>query len=204
MAETKKPLNFALIGAAGFVAPRHLKAIKETGNRLVAALDPYDGVGIMDSYFPEADFFTETERFDRHLDKLRRQGGKGKNDQKVDYVSICSPNYLHDAHIRLALAKQRQCDLRKAHRAQSLEYRCPESDREGERQTGKHDLTAAPPSGDLRSESQGQQTDGSETLRHRPYVYHFPRETGTTIRGKGTKPNRAALPPTSASISSTC
>jgi UDP-N-acetyl-2-amino-2-deoxyglucuronate dehydrogenase len=103
MADTRNPLNFALIGAAGFVAPRHLKAIKETGNRLVAALDPYDGVGIMDSYFPEADFFTETERFDRHLDKLRRSGGRGKNSMKVDYVSICSPNYLHDAHIRLAL-----------------------------------------------------------------------------------------------------
>lgn len=103
MAESKNPLNFALIGAAGFVAPRHLKAIQETGNRLVAALDPYDGVGIMDSYFPAADFFTETERFDRHLDKLRRQEGKGTGNKKVDYVSICSPNYLHDAHIRLAL-----------------------------------------------------------------------------------------------------
>jgi UDP-N-acetyl-2-amino-2-deoxyglucuronate dehydrogenase len=90
--------NFALIGAAGYIAPRHMKAIKETGNNLVCALDPYDGIGIMDSYFPQADFFTEPERFDRHLDKLRRQG-----DKKVDYVSICSPNYLHDAHIRMAL-----------------------------------------------------------------------------------------------------
>ncbi len=90
--------NFALIGAAGYIAPRHMKAIKETGNNLVCALDPYDGIGIMDSYFPRADFFTEPERFDRHLDKLRRRG-----DQKIDYVSICSPNYLHDAHIRMAL-----------------------------------------------------------------------------------------------------
>jgi len=90
--------NFALIGAAGYIAPRHMKAIKETGNNLVCALDPYDGIGIMDSYFPHADFFTESERFDRHLDKLRRQG-----DRKIDYVSICSPNYLHDAHIRMAL-----------------------------------------------------------------------------------------------------
>lgn len=89
--------NFALIGAAGFVAPRHLKAIKETGNNLVAALDKHDNVGILDSYFPNADFFTEFERFDRHLDKLRRQG------EKIDYVSICSPNYLHDSHIRYAL-----------------------------------------------------------------------------------------------------
>lgn len=89
--------NFALIGVAGFVAVRHLKAIKETGNVLVAALDKFDQVGILDSYFPNADFFTEFERFDRHLDKLKRMG------TKVDYVSICTPNYLHDAHIRFAL-----------------------------------------------------------------------------------------------------
>lgn len=92
--------DFALIGAAGFVAPRHLKAIKDTSNNLVAAMDKFDSVGIIDSYFPQADFFTEFERFDRHLDKLRRQG------KKVDYVSICSPNYLHDAHIRFALRHQ--------------------------------------------------------------------------------------------------
>lgn len=94
-------LNFGLIGAAGYIAPRHLKAIKETGNNLVAAIDPFDSVGILDSYFPEANFFTEPERFDRHLDKLRRNG-----DNKVDFVSICSPNYLHDSHIRLALRNQ--------------------------------------------------------------------------------------------------
>lgn len=94
-------INFALIGAAGYIAPRHMKAIKETGNRLVTALDKYDGVGIIDSYFPEADFFTEAERFDRHLDKLKRKG-----DDKIDFVSICSPNYLHDAHIRLALRNE--------------------------------------------------------------------------------------------------
>lgn len=93
------PYNFALIGAAGYIAPRHLKAIKETNNNLVAALDKFDSVGIMDSYFPNADFFTEPERFDRHLDKLRRMD-KGR---EVNYVSICSPNYLHDSHIRLAL-----------------------------------------------------------------------------------------------------
>ena len=92
--------NFALIGAAGFIAPRHLKAIKDTGNNLVAAMDKFDSVGIIDSYFPHADFFTEFERFDRHIDKLRRQG------KKVDYVSICSPNYLHDSHIRFALRQQ--------------------------------------------------------------------------------------------------
>lgn len=90
--------NFALIGAAGYIAPRHMRAIKETGNNLVAALDLFDSVGIIDSFFPNADFFTEPERFDRHIDKRRRS-----NNNKVDYVSICSPNYLHDAHIRLAL-----------------------------------------------------------------------------------------------------
>lgn len=93
--------KFALVGAAGYIAPRHMKAIRETGNDLIAALDPFDSVGIMDSYFPEARFFTEPERFDRHLDKLRR-----KATGKADYVSICSPNYLHDAHIRLALRNQ--------------------------------------------------------------------------------------------------
>lgn len=89
--------NFALVGAAGFIAPRHLKAIKETGNKLVAAVDNHDCVGIMDSYFPETAFFTEFERFDRHVEFLRRQA------KPVDYVSICSPNYLHDAHIRFGL-----------------------------------------------------------------------------------------------------
>jgi UDP-N-acetyl-2-amino-2-deoxyglucuronate dehydrogenase len=105
MTEKHNPINFALIGAAGYIAPRHMKAIKDTGNQLVCALDPYDGVGIMDSYFPHADFFIEPERFDRHLDKLRRVALlKNQPDyKKVDYVSICSPNYMHDSHIRLAL-----------------------------------------------------------------------------------------------------
>jgi UDP-N-acetyl-2-amino-2-deoxyglucuronate dehydrogenase len=92
--------NFALIGVAGFIAPRHLQAIRDTGNNLVAALDRFDSVGIMDSFFPQADFFTEFERFDRHIEKLRRHG------KKIDYVSICSPNYLHDSHIRFALRHQ--------------------------------------------------------------------------------------------------
>lgn len=95
---SKPMINFGLIGAAGYIAPRHMKAIKDTGNNLVAALDLYDSVGIIDSFFPNADFFIEPERFDRHMDKLRRLG---KN--KMDYVSICSPNYLHDAHIRMVL-----------------------------------------------------------------------------------------------------
>ncbi len=91
--------NFVLIGAGGYIAPRHMKAIKDTGNNLLAAFDPNDSVGIMDSYFPDASFFTEFERFDRYIDKLRRQ----QSTQAVDYVSICSPNYLHDSHIRFAL-----------------------------------------------------------------------------------------------------
>lgn len=89
--------KFAMLGAAGFVAPRHMKAIHDTGNVLAAACDPYDGVGILDRYFPDCRFFTEVERFDRHLEKLRRRG------EGIEYVSICSPNYLHDAHCRLAL-----------------------------------------------------------------------------------------------------
>ena len=92
--------KFALIGVAGYVAKRHLKAIKDTNNYLVAALDKFDNVGILDSFFPETDFFVEFERFDRYIDKLRRTG------EKIDYVSICTPNYLHDAHIRFALRNQ--------------------------------------------------------------------------------------------------
>jgi UDP-N-acetyl-2-amino-2-deoxyglucuronate dehydrogenase len=91
--------NFALVGAAGFIAPRHMHAIRATGNRLVAAMDPSDSVGVIDSFFPDSAFFTEFERFDRHIDKLRRLG----DGSEVDYVSICSPNYLHDSHIRFAL-----------------------------------------------------------------------------------------------------
>jgi UDP-N-acetyl-2-amino-2-deoxyglucuronate dehydrogenase len=91
--------NFAITGVAGYIAPRHLQAIKETGNQLVAAVDPHDSVGLLDKYFPDVSFFTEFERFDRHLEKLRREN----RDQKVDYLAICSPNNLHDAHIRLAL-----------------------------------------------------------------------------------------------------
>ena len=93
------PINFAIIGVAGYIAPRHLKAIRDTGNRLVAAVDPNDSVGLLDQYSFDVRFFTEIERFDRHLEKLRR----GPSEDRVDYVSICSPNYLHDAHCRLAL-----------------------------------------------------------------------------------------------------
>ena len=92
--------NFALIGASGYIAPRHLQAIKDTNNQLLAALDKFDSVGVMDSYFPDAAFFVETERFDRHIEKLKYDKGI-----QLDYMSICTPNYLHDAHIRMALRR---------------------------------------------------------------------------------------------------
>ncbi len=125
--------NFALIGAAGYIAPRHMRAIKDTGHELVCALDPYDGVGIIDSFFPHADFFTEPERFDRHLDKLHRQG-KGS----VDYVSICSPNYLHDAHIRMAVRNHAHaiCEKPIVLNPWNLESLC-----ELEAESGKHIYT---------------------------------------------------------------
>lgn len=94
--------NFGLIGAAGYIAPKHMRAIKDNGCDLLAAVDPFDSVGIIDSYFPKSSFFVDIERFDRHIDKLR-----GKNN-KIDYISICSPNYLHDSHMRLAL--RNDCD----------------------------------------------------------------------------------------------
>ena len=95
-------MNFALIGAAGYIAPRHMQAIHDTGNQLLAAVDPHDNVGQLDRFFTDAKFFTEIERFDRYLEKLRR----GSPDNRVEYISICSPNYLHDAHVRLALRLQ--------------------------------------------------------------------------------------------------
>lgn len=89
--------TFALTGIAGYIAPWHLKAIKESGNNLIAAIDPHDSVGVLDQYFPDCAFFTEIERFDRHLEMLKRKG------EGIDYLTICSPNHLHDSHIRLAL-----------------------------------------------------------------------------------------------------
>ncbi|HEX2921142.1 MAG TPA: Gfo/Idh/MocA family oxidoreductase [Bacteroidales bacterium] len=98
--DNKNPKNFGIIGVAGYIAIRHLHAIKETGNNLLASLDKFDSVGRIDNYFPDSNFFVEFERFDRHFDKLKRTG------TKIDYVSICSPNYLHDSHIRFALRHQ--------------------------------------------------------------------------------------------------
>jgi Oxidoreductase family, NAD-binding Rossmann fold. len=98
--------NFAMIGAAGYIAPRHMQAIKATANNLLVAFDKNDSVGIIDSYFPEADFFVEFERFDRHIERL-----KYENNTYLDYVSICSPNYLHDAHIKVCTKKWCPCYL---------------------------------------------------------------------------------------------
>lgn len=98
-AREPRSCKFALVGAAGFIAPKHLKAIKDTGNQLVAAADPHDAVGVLDGYFPDAGFFTEIERFDRFLEKQRRRA----DTSPIEYVTVCSPNYLHDAHVRLAL-----------------------------------------------------------------------------------------------------
>jgi UDP-N-acetyl-2-amino-2-deoxyglucuronate dehydrogenase len=95
--------NFGLIGASGYIAPKHMRAIQETNNNLKCFLDPHDNVGYIDRFFPDAKYFRETERFERHLDRLKR-----KNEQ-IDYVSVCSPNYLHDSHIRLAL--RNGCDV---------------------------------------------------------------------------------------------
>ena len=95
--QTKYMKNFALVGAAGYIAPRHFKAIKDTGNNLVAAMDVFDSVGVLDSYFPNCAFFTEFERFDRHVDLFTRSG------RKLDYLTVCTPNYLHDSHIRFGL-----------------------------------------------------------------------------------------------------
>ena len=91
--------NFAITGVAGYIAPRHLQAINDTSNKLVAAVDPHDSVGVLDQYFFDVAYFKEFERFDRYLEKMRRRN----NGDKLDYLSICSPNYLHDAHIRFAL-----------------------------------------------------------------------------------------------------
>jgi len=91
--------NFAMTGVAGYIAPRHLQAIKDTNNRLVAAMDPHDSVGLLDRYFPDVSFFTEFERFDRHAEKLKRES----EEKRIHYVSVCTPNFLHDAHIRFAL-----------------------------------------------------------------------------------------------------
>jgi UDP-N-acetyl-2-amino-2-deoxyglucuronate dehydrogenase len=124
--------NFGLIGVAGYIAVRHLRAIKDTGNNLLASLDKFDSVGLIDSYFPESDFFVEFERFDRHFDKLKRTG------TKIDYVTICSPNYLHDSHIRFALRHQADAICEKPIVLNPWNI---DALQEIERETGKHVYT---------------------------------------------------------------
>ena len=132
--------NFALIGAAGYIAPRHMKAIRDTGNQLVAAMDPNDSVGIIDSYFPDADFFTEFERFDRHVDKLRR----AKHDRQVHFVSICSPNYLHDSHMRFALRSGADAICEKPLVLEPLEHRRYHGNRAGDgKESQQHSAACA-------------------------------------------------------------
>ena len=111
--------NFALIGASGYIAPRHLKAINDTNNNLIAALDRFDSVGIIDSYFPDANFFVEPEIFDRHIEKLKFEKGI-----TLDYISICTPNYLHDSHIRMALRRGADAICEKPLVLKSLEFGC--------------------------------------------------------------------------------
>ena len=120
-------LNFGLVSAAGYIEPRHMLAIKATGRHLVAALGPADSVGVIDDYFPQNSFFTEFERVDRHVDKLRRLDG----DQRVDYISMCSPNYLHYLAYPVRASVRRARHLREAARAQSVELR--RAVRDGER-----------------------------------------------------------------------
>ena len=135
--------NFAMTGAAGFVAPRHLKAIDDTGHRLVAAVDPHDAVGVLDRYSFDVRFFTEIERFDRHLEKLRR----GPEDERVHYVSICSPNYLHDAHIRLALRVGADAICEKPLVINPWNLDALAGARAGDRPARLHGAAAAAPSG---------------------------------------------------------
>ena len=120
---TGTPKNFGIIGVAGYIAVRHLHAIKETGNNLLASLDRFDSVGRIDNFFPESDFFVEFERFDRHFDKLKRTG------TKIDYVSICSPNYLHDSHITVCITPPGRSNMRETNCTESMECGCITGDR---------------------------------------------------------------------------
>ena len=134
--------RFALIGAAGYIAPRHMKAIRDTGNDLVAAMDVNDSVGILDSHFPDAQFFTEFEQFDRHVDSRKRAPGGA-----IDFMSIASPNYLHDAHMRFALRSGADAICEKPLVLYPERHRWPERDRGGDRKADQHDLAVAAASG---------------------------------------------------------
>ena len=182
-----------------------MRAIKETGNRLICALDPYDGVGIIDSYFPDADFFIEPERFDRHLDKLRRMALLKKRlvDTKVDFVSICSPNYMHDSHIRLALRNDANAICEKPIVLNPWNL---DALREIEKETGKKVYTI------LQLRLHPVIMALREKIRKGPkekyiiWTCHTSHQGGIGITGHGREisQNRAELPPISGFIFSTC
>ena len=190
--------NFALTGAAGYVAPRHLKAIRDTGNRLVAAVDPHDSVGILDSYFPDVAFFTEFERFDRHLEKLRR----ADEDGHVQYVSVCSPNHLHDAHIRLALriGADAICEKPLVLNPWNLDALAELEAETGRRVFTILQLRVHPALIDLRERSLPR-TPGAATRLYSPTSP--PAAPGTATPGRAMAASPVGSRPTSASISST-
>ena len=192
--------NFCLIGAAGYIAPRHMQAIKETDNNLVAALDPSDSVGILDSYFPQAKFFTEFERLDRHVYKLKRSG----DEHRVHYVSICSPNYLHDAHIRFALRNDADAICEKPLVLNPWNIDALD---EMQRETGRrdlHDLAAATAPLDRRAQATHRRRARRQQARRRPDLHHLARCLVHDLLEGRRAANPAACRPTSASISSTC
>ena len=200
MSIVPSPKNFALIGAAGYIAPRHMKAIRDTGNRLVAALDKSDSVGIMDSYFFDVAFFTEFERFDRHAEKMRRQG----EDSRIHYVSICSPNYLHDAHVRFALriGADAICEKPLVLSPWNLDALA-----ELERESGKRiynvlQLRVHPSIVALREKIPA--GPGREKVRHRSHLHHLPGELVLLLMEGGYRANPAGSPPISVFTSSTC
>ncbi len=193
------PKNFAITGVAGYIAPRHLKAIQDTGNRLVAATDPHDAVGVLDRFAFDVRFFTEIERFDRHLEKLRR----GPEEQRVHYVSVCSPNYLHDAHMRLALrvGADAICEKPLVINPWNLDGL-----QELERETGGRvstvlQLRLHPQLIALRDRLHADPVEAAPGVA-RPTSP--PAAAGTRCRGRATRIDRAASSPTSASTSSTC
>ena len=187
--------TYALIGAAGYIAPRHMRAIADTGGKLAAAYGPNNSVGVMDSHFPDAEFFTEFERFDRHVDKLRRRG------TKIDYAAICSPNYLHDARCRFALRSgiDAICEKPLVLNPWNIDGLA-----EIERDTGRRistilQLRLHPAIAALRERfSKQQATQGRIDL------YNHPVADGITLHGRAMKQSPAAWRPISACISSTC
>jgi len=183
----KNQKRFALIGAAGYIAPRHMRAIRDTDNNLVAAVDKNDSVGIIDSYFPDAAFFTEFERFDRHVDKIKRGGSP------LDYISICSPNYLHDAHIRFGLRNNTDVICEKPIVLNPWNI---DALQEQESETGKRIYNIL----QLRLHMRGQRTRYMIlTLRIRPHEVH-----GTTPVGREPQVSQEALQLISAYTSLIC